>query len=157
MLTPGNVLHGNFSLNPKSDDKYCIVLHRDNNNPEECVVTIFTTGQKRSVSNPVHGRNELVIGENKHLTYVFKAGKVVGENEEGKPFSFPSDSTVVADYGIASWTINELQNIEGIHSKCTLYDKEFKDLLYTLLKSEDTVEKYKPIIEIAMIKLYPPT
>lgn len=157
MLTPGNVLYGNFSLNPQSDYKYCIVLHQDNNNPDECIITTFTTSQKRGVANPKHGRNELHTSSGgKHLTHVFKAGVAVGKNSTGDDFSFPKDSTVVPDYGMMGWKLNELQRVQGIELKCRLFAKEFSELLYTLLKSDEVVEKYKPTIESALTKLYNP-
>jgi len=155
MLTPGNVLYGNFSLNPKSDYKYCIVLHRDNDNPNQCVVTTFTTSKSRSVLNPKHGRNELVThGGEKLLSHVFKAGVVVGTTAKNEPFSFPKDSTIVPDYGINGWTMDKLQSIAGLELKCTLNGAEFGDMLYTLLKSEKLGKKYQHIIEEALDKLY---
>jgi len=152
MLTPGNVLYGNFKLNENSDEKYCIVLSRDNNNPKECIVTTFTTSKARSVINPVHGKNVHPVSG--AASYVFKAGVVVGKSDSGEDFSFPRDSTVVTDYGMRGWEIQKLQSTQGLELKCRLLDEEFGNLLYVLLKSEKVKDRYKPALDSALSKLY---
>jgi len=157
MLTPGNVLYGKFSLD-KDKFKYCIVLHRDNSDVEHCILTTFTTSQRRSILNPKHGKNELTTDTGKKiLSYVFKAGMVVGKNNAGEDFSFPKDSTVVPDYGMDSWTLNSLRSVDGLTLKCTLSKDEFGRMLHTLLRSERLELKYKHTIEDALTQLYNPT
>lgn len=148
MFESGSILHGLFQLKNVTKNKYAIVLHNDNGN---FIITTFTTSQPRSsAASPVHGPNP----KDKPRSYVFKANTPIGIKPNGTVFSFPSDTTVVPDYGIASSSINNFQKkVSNLTKVCDLYKEEYKELLYTLYKCEDLDEETRPIFEKVLFEI----
>lgn len=142
MFENGSILEGIFLLRDTTKKKYAIVLYNENN---QCIITTFTTSQKRSsVSNPDHGPNP----KDKPRSYVFKANKAIGVCPNGLPFSFPLDTTVVPDYGVAQSSISGFQKkVSGLTKLCDLYPKEYEDLIYTLYKCQDLDKELIPVFE----------
>lgn len=141
MFAPGSILYGLFKLNTTTKYKYAIVLYNDGHN---AIVTTFTTSQLRSILNPEHGANPKDIP----MCYVFKKNIPIGIKPDGDVFSFPLDSTVVADYGYAYSTIESfLAKVSELRKVCELYDREYENLIYTLYKCPAMGKIYKTIFE----------
>ena len=149
MFKPGNVLYGTFKLsNICTKPKYAIILHNDG---QDRVLATYTTSKKRSgVSDYVHGKNP--SGSNDPKSYVFLASKEVGTYKDGngvtQSFRFPEDSTVVPDYGYTKTSTHSLSlNVPDLTFICSLFEKEYLDLIYMLYQSKKTPREYKKIFE----------
>lgn len=141
MFKAGNILHGFFEKTRKN--KYAIILYADESS---YLITTFTTSQQRSgVTCPIHGKNPK-SGTPK--SYVFKAGVLIGKNINGNEFSFKKDTTIVPDYGVFGGLIEKFKiGSSDLTVVCSLYDKEYEDLIYTLYHCERLSREYKKIFE----------
>ena len=148
MFEPGNVLHGIFRLSDTlTKPKYAIVLHKDN---DFYILATFTTSQKRSGAVAyVHGKNPK--GSKEPKSYVFLSTQKVGTrtvNGVVKEYNFPDDTTVVPDYGLRFTSIVEFKkNVTNLELVCSLYEREYLDLIYTLYQCKKTPREYKEIYE----------
>lgn len=148
MFEPGNVLHGIFRLSDVvTKPKYAIVLYKDANS---YILATFTTSQPRAgASNYVHGKNP--PGSQNPRSHVFLATRMIGTYTfQGvlKEYHFPDDTTVVPDYGFRFTSISEFQKIvTNLVLKCTLFEQEYLDLIYTLYQCKKSPREYKEIYE----------
>lgn len=148
MFEPGNVLHGIFRLSDVvTKPKYAIVLYKDAN---FYILATFTTSQPRAgASNYVHGKNP--PGSQNPRSHVFLSTRMIGTYTfQGvlKEYHFPDDTTVVPDYGFRFTSISEFQkNVTNLVLKCTLFEQEYLDLIYTLYQCKKSPREYKEIYE----------
>lgn len=144
MFEPGNVLHGIFRLSDVvTKPKYAIVLYKDANS---YILATFTTSQPRAgASNYVHGKNP--PRSQNPRSHVFLATRMIGTYTfQGvlKEYHFPDDTTVVPDYGFRFTSISEFQkNVTNLVLKCTLFEQEYLDLIYTLYQCKKSPREYK--------------
>ena len=146
MFEPGNILYGVFRLsNIETKPKYAIVLHKDDNS---YILATFTTSQPRAGATVyIHGKNP--PGSQNPKSHVFLATRMIGTytvQGVSKEYHFPDDTTVVPDYGFRFTSITEFQkNVTNLVLKCTLYEKEYLDRIYTLYQCKKSPREYKEI------------
>lgn len=143
MFVAGNILYGIFTLKNTTKHKYSIILHVDNG---LCILATYTTSQERSgVPNPTHGKNPK---SGVPVSYVFKAGISIGKCPQNNDFAFKLDTVVVSDYGFIESSIECFKkSVSGLTLVCSLYNKEYLDLIYTLYQCRRTPKEYKKIFE----------
>lgn len=152
MFEPGNVLYGLFRLsNIETKPKYAIILHKDE---RSYILATFTTSQPRAGAvSYVHGKNP--PGSPNPRSHVFLATQMIGTyTVQGVSieYHFPDDTTVVPDYGFRFTSIAEFQkNVTNLELKCTLYEKEYLNLIYTLYQCKKSPREYKEIYEQILI------
>lgn len=152
MYQVGSILHGLFDFHPQpKKNKYSIILHRDSDN---FILTTFTTSQDRSgTENPLHGANP---SKSEPKSYVFKAEVEIGQQPNGKPFSFKKDTTIVPDYGFSVKSISEFNTkAENLTKVCQLHEAEYIELVYVLYKSKKTSKANKERFEKILQDLIP--
>ncbi len=148
MFSPKNVIYGFFKSKNQYNNKhkYLISLYID----EDTIVTAcVTTSQNRSGAQRGHevsGANKNSNGQ--HISYVFKNTDVVGKTLSGDDYTFPVTTTIRYD---AHFTVKKEAEWRGIIENpevvCTLTDKVYSDLIYSMLKSPDVSGENKIIFE----------
>lgn len=145
MLSTKNVIHGFFDFGPnRSKYKYLISIHNEGNSN---IFVSFTTSQKRGYFK---GKDRVLKDkEGNPRSYVFYENTPIGVDSDKNPWSFPQTTSIVFDYSLDM--INSVEaffsNTRDLTLKCTLYDKEYIDLVYAIYQSNDTSEQLKPILE----------
>lgn len=99
------------------------------------------------LSCQIYARNQ-----NMRSFYIMTGKKDVGTYKDGngvtQSFRFPEDSTVVPDYGYTKTSTHSLSlNVPDLTFICSLFEKEYLDLIYMLYQSKKTPREYKKIFE----------
>lgn len=156
MFNPGEIVYGYVTglgfQEPKN--KYLITLCTVDGLYE--VVACFTTSQPYFGVPEENIKHGAILRSGEYHSYVFEAGKVIGENPAtGEDFAFPKRTTVTFDYGIRQAFKEDLHaGIQNAEVVCKLYTEELGNLLYAMYKSPHTHRKYKPILERSLAQLY---
>ena len=120
------------------------------------LVFSFTTSQPRAgvpEEKIHHGTIKDDAGES--ISYVFEANREIGTTPNGTRFSFPKRTVVNFDYGIHQTKLDALlRTIDNPEVKCRLDAQEFEDLVYAMMKSPRTPEKFKPIFDKVLVSLF---
>ena len=153
MFTPGNVVYAFCNNTNPPKNKYMISLYRG---LDFDLVFSFTTSQPRAgvpEEQVHHGIIKNDAGDS--ISYVFEAGHEIGTTPDGKRFSFPKRTVITFDYGLHMTKLDQLlKTIENPVLKCKLDEKEYEDLIYALMRSPRTQEKFKPVFDQILIKLF---
>ncbi len=153
MFTPGNVVYAFCHTTNPPKYKYMISLYRG---LDFDLVFSFTTSQPRAgvpEEKIHHGIIKNDAGET--ISYVCKAKQEIGTTPDGNRFSFPTRTVVTFDYGIHQTKLDALQRtIDNPEVKCRLDSQEFEDLVYAMMKSPRTPEKFKPIFDQVLVSLF---
>lgn len=120
------------------------------------LVFSFTTSQPRAgvpEEQVHHGIIKNEAGDS--ISYVFEAGREIGTTPDGQRFSFPKRTVITFDYGLIKIKLDQLlRTIENPVVKCKLDEKEYEDLIYALMKSPRTQERFKPFFDQVLRKLF---
>ena len=153
MLSPKNIIYGFCKETNPPKKKYLISLFR---NDDLHVVACFTTSKARygtASGRSVHGanRNE----KNEIVSYVFKANTEIGDIPgETEKFSFPKETTIRFDYAFKERSQDEIlgwfNNPEVVG---VLSNKEYENLLYAMIKSDDVPKKYQILFDNILTEL----
>ena len=153
MFTPGNVVYAFCHTTTPQKNKYMISLYRG---LDYDLVFSFTTSQPRAgvpEGKIHHGIIKNDAGET--ISYVFEANQEIGTTPDGSRFSFPKRTVVTFDYGIHQTKLDALlRTIDNPEVKCRLDPQEFENLIYAMLKSPRTPEKFKPIFDKILVSLF---
>ena len=153
MFTPGNVVYAFCHNTTPPKNKYMISLYRG---LDFDLVFSFTTSQPRAgvpEEKIHHGTIKNDAGES--ISYVFEANQEIGTTPEGNRFSFHKRTVVTFDYGIHQTKLDALlRTIDNPEVKCKLDAQEYEDLIYAMMKSPRTPEKFKPIFDQILVSLF---
>ena len=152
MLTPRNVIYGFCLFTNPQKPKYLISLYRGFDLE---IIACFTTSQERAgVPQAQIKHGKMINYRGDIVSYVFEAGRIVGQKPDGTPFSFPKRTFIPFDYCFQSKSQEEL--IKGFKDPAicfVLNEEEYIEILYAMYKSDLTPEKYKPIFNGILEKI----
>jgi hypothetical protein len=143
MFNPREIVYGYAKRLYKPHNKYIITIYRDE---QLSIIVCFTTSQARSGSSePHHGAN--YIGDDCQ-SYVFDAEVVIGTDpRNGQPFSFPKQTVVTFDYGVADTSLDKVSDaIDNPEVVCIMDEAEYIELVYAMYKSPKTNQPRREIL-----------
>ena len=153
MLTPKNIIYGFCKITNPPKKKYFISLYRSE---LLHVVACFTTSQDRSgapLGQSRHGANR--NSNDDIVSYVFKANVEIGDIPgSSDKFKFPCETVIRFDYGLKDREQDEIMGwfqepkVVGI-----LSDKEYENLLYAMVKSDDVPKIYQILFDEVLQEL----
>ena len=153
MLTPKNIIYGFCKTTNPPKYKYLISLYRSE---QLHVVACFPTSQNRSgapLGQSKHGANR--NSENEIVSYVFKADVEIGNiPDSSDKFKFPRETVIRFDYGLKDRGQDEI--IGWFHDPKVvgvLSDKEYENLLYAMVKSDNVPKKYQILFDEVLQEL----
>lgn len=144
MLKAKNIIYGFCTYTTPKKPKYLISLYRSE---ELNIIAVFPTSKRRSgVASPQHGCNRR---DNMPVSYVFTANTPIGKKYmSDEDFCFPLQTTIPFDYCFREGNQDLiLQSFVEPTVVGVLSDKEYIDLLYALLYSPHTPQRYKEFFD----------
>lgn len=144
MLKAKNIIYGYCTYTTPQKPKYLISLYRSE---ELNIIAVFPTSKRRAgVAVAQHGCNRK---NNVPVSYVFEAHTPIGKKYmSDEDFCFPLQTTIPFDYCFREDTQDRiLQSFVNPSVVGILSDKEYVDLLYALLYSPHTPQRYKEIFD----------
>lgn len=144
MLKAKNIIYGFCTYTTPKKPKYLISLYRSE---ELNVIAVFPTSKRRSgVASTQHGCNRR---DNMPVSYVFTANTPIGKKYmSDEDFCFPLQTTIPFDYCFREGDQDLiLQSFVEPTVVGVLSDKEYIDLLYALLYSPHTPQRYKEVFD----------